>query len=271
VRTANDPVLVTGCSTGIGRAVALALVKRGHLVYATARRPETLDELKAARAVEAEHGAVGTLINNAGFAKYGAFENIPIDEARRQFETNVFGLARLTQLVLPGMRKAGRGRILNVSSMGGRLAMPLGTWYHASKWAVEALSDTLRQEVAGLGIDVVIIEPGPVRSAFDATLDSEYVSGSDDTYADLEQASRTLFATAYASRWTIDPDRAARHFVKAVEAKRPRRRYLSTAVGRFSVHTRRLGGAGVWDRLVRMQFRPALRAARRARQASAER
>lgn len=280
----SDPILITGCSTGIGRAVALALVKRGHTVYATARRPETLDELKAAgahilaldvtdeksmaaavRAIEAKHGAIGTLINNAGFAKYGAMENIPIDEARRQFETNVFGLARLTQLVLPGMRNAGHGRILNVSSMGGRLTFPLGAWYHASKWAVEAISDTLRQEVADLGIDVVIVEPGPVRTAFDATLDAEYVSGGDGPYADLEAAGRTVFGNAYAGRWTITPERAARHFVRAVEAKHPRRRYLSTAVAKFSVHTRRLGGSGVWDAMVRTQFGPALRAARRAR------
>lgn len=280
----SDPILITGCSTGIGRAVALALVARGHTVYATARRRETLDDLKAAgahvlaldvtnersmvaavEAIEAKHGAVGTLINNAGFAKYGALENIPIAEARRQFETNVFGLARLTQLVLPGMRQAGRGRILNVSSMGGRLTFPLGAWYHASKWAVEALSDTLRQEVSEFGIEVVIIEPGPVRTAFDATLDAEYVTGGDGAYADLEAAGRTVFGNAYAGRWTITPERAARHFVRAVEAKRPRRRYLSTAVGRVSVHTRRLGGSGVWDTMVRSQFRPALQAARRAR------
>ena len=182
----NDPILITGCSTGIGRAVALALLDRGHTVYATARRVDTLADLEAkgarilplditneksmaaaVRAIETEYGAVGTLINNAGFAKYGAFENVPLDEARRQLETNVFGLARMTQLVLPAMREAGRGRIINVSSMGGRVTFPFGTWYHVSKHSVEALSDTLRQEVRGFGIDVVIMEPGGVRTSFE--------------------------------------------------------------------------------------------------------
>ncbi|MBN2176547.1 MAG: SDR family NAD(P)-dependent oxidoreductase [Demequinaceae bacterium] len=269
----NDPILITGCSTGIGRAVALALLDRGHTVYATARRVETLADLEAkgarilpldvtdeksmtaaVRTIEAEYSAVGTLINNAGFAKYGALENVPLDEARRQLETNVFGLARLTQLVLPAMRKAGRGRIINVSSMGGRLTFPLGAWYHVSKHAVEALSDTLRQEVRGFGIDVVLMEPGAIRTEFGTTLDAEYVRDADGPYAGLEAAGRKYFGDAYKSRWTGTADEAARAFVRAVEARRPKHRYLSTAMGKFSVNLRRLGGSRLWDAIVRSQF-----------------
>src|SRR5690348_2191720 len=181
--TRTDPVLITGCSSGIGRAAAVSLHRAGVRVYATARQMDSLADLAsrgiatmaldvtdeasmtaAVAAVEADAGAVGTLINNAGFGLYGPVEQVPMTEVRRQFETNFFGLVRLTQLVLPGMREHGGGRILNVSSMGGRATLPGGAFYHASKYAVEALSDALRMEVARFGIDVVLIEPGPVRT-----------------------------------------------------------------------------------------------------------
>ncbi len=176
-------VLVTGCSSGIGRATAQRLAAGGWTVYASARRLETVADLDGCRPlqldvtddasmraaverIEEEEGAVGVLVNNAGYSQSGAVESVPLDDARRQFETNVFGLARLTQLVLPGMRRQGWGRVVNVSSMGGRLTFPGGGWYHASKHAVEALSDALRFEVQGFGIDVVVIEPGLIRTSF---------------------------------------------------------------------------------------------------------
>src|SRR6185436_20497331 len=153
--------------------------------YATARRPDTLAELAAAgartraldvtdeesmtaavKAIEAEHGSVGTLVNNAGYGVYGPVEEVAMDDVRREFETNVFGLLRLTQLVLPGMRAAGRGRLVNVSSMGGRMTLPGGGVYHASKYAVEALSDALRFETRGFGIGVSVVAPGPVHTGF---------------------------------------------------------------------------------------------------------
>lgn len=286
----NDPILITGCSTGIGRAVALALLERGHTVYATARLVETLADLEAKGAkilaldvtdedsmtaavqkVESEYGAVGTLINNAGYAKYGAFENVSLDDARQQLETNVFGLARLTQLVLPEMRAAGRGRIINISSMGGRLALPLGAWYHASKHAIEALSDTLRQEVRAFGIDVILIEPGAVRTAFDATLDAEYTSDTDGPYSSLEAAGRQYFGSAYRSRWAVSAAKAARPIVRAVEARHPKNRYLSTAIGKTSVHLRRLGGSRLWDGIVRRQFEGAARRVKRAAKRASKR
>jgi NADP-dependent 3-hydroxy acid dehydrogenase YdfG len=179
----TEAVLITGCSSGIGRAAAASLQGAGLRVYATARRAETLADLaargiatlpldvtdetsmaEAVAAVEADAGAVGTLINNAGYGLYGPVEQVPMAEIRRQFETNFFGLVRLTQLVLPGMRRRHGGRILNVSSMGGRATLPGGAFYHASKYAVEAFSDALRMEVAQFGIEVVLIEPGPVQT-----------------------------------------------------------------------------------------------------------
>ena len=168
--TRRGAVLVTGCSSGIGHATAARLVADGHVVYATARRPETLESLAAAGAhpleldvtdessmrtavaeVEREHGAVGVLVNNAGYGEYGPVEEVPLEAVRRQFETNVFGLGRMCQLVLPGMRAAGRGRIVNIGSMGGRITFPTGGWYHASKYAVEALTDALRVELSTTG------------------------------------------------------------------------------------------------------------------------
>src|SRR5881394_1347504 len=178
-------VLITGCSTGIGRATAEYLAARGWTVYATARRPEAIRELgsrgckvlaldvcdeasmrAAVETVERAEGAVGVLVNNAGYGQEGAFEETPMAEVRRQFETNVFGLVRLSQLVLPGMRRQGWGRIVNLSSMGGRLTFPGGGVYHGTKHAVEAISDALRFEVRGFGVDVIVIEPGLIRTQF---------------------------------------------------------------------------------------------------------
>ena len=200
----RSPVLITGCSTGIGRASADLLVKAGYTVYATARRVETLDALAdagahvlpldvteeasmcaAVRAVEAEHGRVGTLLNNAGYGEYGPIEEADLASVRTMFETNVFGLARMIQLVLPGMRAAGGGLVVNIGSMGGRIAFPVGGYYHATKYAVEGITDSLRNEVRGFGVDVVLVEPGAIRTNFEATIDSSAVGDPDSPYAAL--------------------------------------------------------------------------------------
>ena len=184
-------VLITGCSTGIGRATAERLARAGFKVYATARRPDSIADLRqkgcevlaldvtsdesmraAVAAIEAKEGAVDALVNNAGYSQSGAVETVSMEAARAQVETNVFGLARLTQLVLPGMRKKGAGRIVNVSSMGGKLTFPGGGWYHATKHAVEALSDALRMELRPFGVDVIVVEPGPIASEFGNTVGS---------------------------------------------------------------------------------------------------
>jgi NAD(P)-dependent dehydrogenase (short-subunit alcohol dehydrogenase family) len=177
--------LVTGCSSGIGRTIALRLAAAEWPIYASARRTESIADLRehgcqileldvtdvAARErvvaqIESDHGAVGAIVNNAGFGQQGPLEETPLDAIRMQFETNVYGPIGLCQRALPGMRRAGIGRIINISSMGGRLSFPGGAAYHGSKYALEAMSDVLRFEVAGFGIQVIVLEPGPTQSAF---------------------------------------------------------------------------------------------------------
>jgi len=179
----NKIVLITGASAGIGKATALLLLEKGYIVYGAARRVEKMNDLLAMGAkilamdvtdetsmtsgidtIIRTEGRIDVLINNAGFGSYGALEDVPISDARYQLEVNLFGPARLTQLVLPHMRRQGSGKIINVSSIGGKAAMPLGGWYHASKFALEAYSDSLRMEVRPFGIDVIVIEPGGIQS-----------------------------------------------------------------------------------------------------------
>ena len=273
---AREPVLVTGCSSGIGRATAESLVRAGHTVYATARRPESLaslesmgarvlaldvtDESSAAAAVDAitsERGAVGTLVNNAGYGEYGTIEETDLDAVRRMFETNVFGLARLTQLVLPGMRAARRGRIVNIGSMGGRITFPLGGYYHASKYAVEAITDALRNEVRGFGIDVVIVEPGVTRSNFEETINGSeaYAAQQDSPYAALRTSVAKSNSGAYANpRVAASAQSVADAIVRVVEADKPRSRYLLTPAAKGMVAVRTLGGDRAWDALVKQQL-----------------
>lgn len=285
--TTHDPVLVTGASGGIGRAVVLDLLAHGHVVYATARRPEVLADLAAAGAhtlaldvtdersmvlavqeVEEWHGLVGTLVNNAGYGEYGVIEEVPMDAVRRQFETNVFGLARLSQLVLPGMRRAGRGRIVNIGSMGGRITFPAGGYYHASKYALEAISDALRVEVAPFGVDVVLVEPGLIRTGFGGVAAGGLAGGAEQSsvgrdsspYASLRTRADEVMAEGYRGPFAVAPDRVARVVRRAVQARRPRSRYLITPAARAMVSVRRLGGDAVWDAFVRRQFGLARRA-----------
>ena len=272
----RNPILITGCSTGIGRASADLLVKAGYTVYATARREESLAELAAAGArtlrldvtdeesmraavatVSQAHGSVGTLINNAGYGEYGTIEETDLDAVRRMFETNVFGLARLTQLCLPGMREAGGGLVLNVGSMGGRIAFPVGGYYHATKYAVEGLTDALRNEVREFGIAVSLIEPGPIRTNFEESINSSAaVDNPNSPYAALVTKVQAVNADAYASKvLSVGPEAVARTILKAVEAQAPKSRYLVTPAARAMVHARRLGGDRVWDAIIGQQFR----------------
>ncbi len=270
-------VLITGCSSGIGRATALRLARRPELdVYATARRPETLTALAeqgchtlaldvtdeesmraAVKAVESRHGAVGVLVNNAGYGEYGTIEETDLDRVRGQFETNVFGLARLSQLVLPAMRTARSGRIVNVSSMGGRFVFPVGGYYHASKYAVEALSDALRFEVAPFGVKVSIIEPGLIRTGFGDTAAGTLAktSKAEGPYGPVTVAADKQMADGYANkRMSVTPDAVAAVIERAATTRRPRVRYVVTPTARLLVHMRRLLGARAFDAFLRTQF-----------------
>ena len=262
-------VLVTGCASGIGYATAELLGIKGWHVYASARRLESLTDLPcelleldvtddasmraAVERIEREHGAVGALVNNAGYSLSGAVESVALDDARRQFETNLFGLARLTQLVLPGMRAQRWGRIINVSSMGGRLTFPGGGWYHASKHAVEALSDALRFEVAGFGIDVAVIEPGLIRTRFAETAVGGIPVG-EEPYGRFNAAVGAATAGAYESRFARwlggEAEDVAAAIERAFTAKRPRTRYRVTPSAGLFLTLRRLLPDRGWDAFV---------------------
>lgn len=279
----SDPVLVTGCSTGIGRATARRLARAGHLVYATARREDAVADLRAdgcrtlaldvtdedsmSAAVEhvvAAHGAVGALVNNAGYSQSGPVETLAMADLRRQFETNVFGLVRMCQLVLPGMRDRGRGRIVNMSSMGANFTFPGAAAYHASKYAVEAFSDALRFEVRDFGVDVVVVQPGLIRTEFAATATAAPPADPDGPYgaftAAVADATRGAYARGPLARLGGGPDRVARAVEKALGPRRPRPRVLVTPSARVLVTQRRLLTDRMWDRFLDTQFpRPGAR------------
>ncbi len=280
----EDPgaVLITGCSSGIGHETARRLAGRGWPVYATARRPAQIADLEregcrtlaldvteeasmsaAVAAVEAEHGAVGALVNNAGYSQSGALETLPIERLRAQFETNVFGLVRMCQLVLPAMRAAGRGTIVNLSSMGGKLTFPGGGAYHASKHAVEALSDALRWEVRGFGVRVVIVEPGLITTRFGETAAGSISDAAapepeaDDPYASFNAAVGSATVGAYEgplAKLGAGPDAVAKVIERAISSRNPRPRYKVTASARLALAQRALLPDRAWDAVLRSQF-----------------
>jgi NAD(P)-dependent dehydrogenase (short-subunit alcohol dehydrogenase family) len=276
---ASKAVLITGCSSGIGHATAEHLAARGWTVYASARRTESIDDLAergcrtlsldvtdedsmraAVAAVEDAEGAVGVLVNNAGYSQSGALETLPLDRLRAQFETNVFGLVRMCQLVLPGMRRQGGGKIVNVSSMGGRLTFPGGGAYHGTKHAVEALSDALRFEVRGFGVDVILIEPGLIKTRFGETaagsIDAAAADG-DDPYTDFNAAVGTATAEVYEgplARLGGGPGTVARAIERAITSRRPKTRYKVTPSARLILAQRRLLSDRAWDAFLRTQF-----------------
>ena len=273
----SKPVLITGCSTGIGRATAELLAGDGWNVYASARRPESIEDLKASGArtlaldvndeasmasavaeVEGDGGSIGALVNNAGYSQSGAIETIPMDSVRKQFETNVFGLMRMCQLVLPGMRRAGFGRIVNLSSMGGKLTFPGGGVYHATKHAVEALSDALRFEVAGFGVDVVVIEPGLIKTAFgDTAVGSIDETRPEGPYAKFNDDVAKATAGAYDgpfSKLGGGPETVAAKIERALSARRPSTRYKVTPSASMIMGMRHAMTDRMWDRFVSSQY-----------------
>jgi NAD(P)-dependent dehydrogenase (short-subunit alcohol dehydrogenase family) len=274
----SRPVLITGCSTGIGRATAERLADDGWNVHATARRPESIEDLaergckvhaldvtaersmrSAVKEVEKE-GPIGGLVNNAGYSQSGAIETIPMKSVRRQFDTNVFGLMRMCQLVLPGMREAGSGRIVNLSSMGGKLTFPGGGVYHATKHAVEALSDALRFEVRPFGVDVVVIEPGLIITEFGETaagsLDEVREHGPYSKFnADVAKVTANAY-TGPMARFGAGPEAVAAKIARALESRRPGTRYTVTPSASAMLSMRRLMTDRMWDRFVRTQYPP---------------
>ncbi|WP_082715932.1 oxidoreductase [Burkholderia sp. BDU5] len=269
--------LVTGASSGMGKALAKALLAEGMTVYAAARRVEQMADLVALGAtvlkmdvtreadlraaverIERETDGADVLINNAGFGMFGAMEETRIDDARYQFEVNLFGMARLTQLVLPSMRAKRAGRIINISSMGGKIYSPLGSWYHATKHAVEGWSDCLRLELQPFGIDVVIVEPGAIVTEFgDVMLAPMLERSGNGPYAKMAAAVAAATKMLYQDGRGSDPQVIVDLIVRAVRARRPRTRYVAGRFARPTMFARKWLGDRIFDKLVMLAMKQA--------------
>ncbi|MFI5610487.1 oxidoreductase [Amycolatopsis sp. NPDC051903] len=262
--------LVTGASSGIGEATARELLERGYTVYGAARRVERMAELarlgvrtialdvtdeesaeKAVAEIVAEAGRIDLLVNNAGYGSYGSVEEVPLQEGRYQFEVNVFGAARLIQLVLPVMRAQRSGRIVNISSMGGKIHTPMGAWYHGTKFALEGFSDALRMEVRPFGIDVVVVEPGGIATewggiAVDHLLE---VSG-EGPYQDVAGKLAKGLSSGANARLMSKPSVIAKTVSKAASSRRPRTRYAAGFGAKPLIFLRRVLPDRAFDALI---------------------
>lgn len=259
--------LVTGASAGIGKSVVRQLLQDNWIVYGAARRVEKMKDIEAegakvlsldvtdedsmqeaVKTLLDREGRIDALVNNAGYGSYGALEDVPIAEARRQFEVNVFGLMRLTQLVLPSMREARSGRIVNISSMGGRIWMPIGGWYHATKHAVEVLSDALRVETRPFGIRVIVIQPGAIQSEWSGIAAQTLMEHSQESLyrSQVEPMGRIL--NHYPS--AASPDVVAKAVSKAVNRPNPSRRYATPMDAKLLIFLHWLLPDWAWERLI---------------------
>jgi NAD(P)-dependent dehydrogenase (short-subunit alcohol dehydrogenase family) len=265
----SSTALVTGASSGIGAATVRRLRAEGYIVYAAARRIERLHALETdgvhaiamdvtddqsmqdgVARVLAETGRIDVLVNNAGYGSYGAVEEVPIDEGRRQVEVNLIGLARLVQLVTPTMRAQRSGRIINVSSVGGKGYEPLGAWYHATKWAVEGFSDSLRLELAPFGIQVAIIEPGAIRTEWgQIAVDGLLKASGDGPYADQARSRAAVLATTIDEKSAADPSIVADAIAHAATIRRPKTRYPVPRAAQLLVFMPRILTDRMLDRL----------------------
>ena len=270
-------ILITGASSGIGYDAALILAGQGHRVYGAARRVELLEKLRdkgvipikmdvtdeqsmadGIKSIIDAEGRIDVLVNNAGYGYMGAIENVTITEAKRQLEVNVFGLARLTQLVLPYMRKQHSGRIINTSSVAGKAVIPFGGWYNVSKYSVEALSDALRIEVKPFGIKVVLIEPGGIKTDWGIiAADNLEASSQGTAYQESGLKMARLLKYGYTSKWLSNPMKVAKAISRAVNSKRPRIRYRLGAGSGLIVIFHTLLPARWWDNVTSRVCRPA--------------
>ncbi|MBR4738563.1 MAG: SDR family NAD(P)-dependent oxidoreductase [Bacteroidales bacterium] len=264
-------ILITGASSGIGYDAALALAAKGHKVYAAARRVERMEPLRANGIIPIKmdvtdeqsmvegvnyildkEGRIDVLINNAGYGYFGAVENVSMEEARRQLEVNVFGLARLCQLVLPTMRQQGSGRIINTASIAGKMVVPFGGWYNVSKYSVEALSDALRMEVKPFGIDVIIIEPGGIKTDW-GIIAADYLreSSAGTPYEAAGISFADITRWGYTSKYLSSPHVITRAILRAVDRRRPRVRYRTGRGSHVMVFLHNVLPARCWDAFMR--------------------
>lgn len=263
--------LITGASSGIGKETAIELSKRNFTVYAAARRTEKMQELIAKgihpisldatneesmvnciNEILKKEGRIDVLVNNAGYGSYGAIEDVPMEEARRQIEVNVFGLARMTQLVLPSMRKNKFGKIVNISSMGGKVWTKFGGWYHATKFAVEGFSDALRLELEPFGIDVIVVEPGGIKTDWGIIAAQNLkIASAKGAYAKAADKTAEGMITNYTGKHLSKPELIAHTIGKAVTVRRPKTRYLVGFMAKPMVFMKNVFGDRVYDRIIK--------------------
>lgn len=267
--------LITGASSGMGKSTAHLLHNEGYIVFGAARRLGEMSDLKAKgmnvialdllddkSMVEAvntilrQEGRIDILINNAGYGSYGAVEDVPLEEARRQFEVNLFGMARLTQLVLPAMREQKSGRIVNISSMGGKIYTPLGAWYHATKHAVEGWSDCLRLELKQFGIDVVVVEPGGIKTPWGAiAVDNLQKTSGEGAYANFANKVTDNMKRLYNGNQLTDVETLAKTIANAATVARPRTRYVKGYMAKPAIAIRKWFGDRVFDTMIMSQLK----------------
>lgn len=269
----NKVVLITGASRGIGKAAAKKLLRKGYIVYGASRSEDQLKYLEeienghfkildvskedsrkecVSEIIEAE-GKIDILINNAGYGLLGAVEDISLEKARKQFDVNLFGLAALTKLVLPSMRNNSYGKVVNISSIAGRAWIPFGGWYNASKFALEGLSDAMRNELKDFGIDVILVEPGAVKTKWDNIASDKLLENSaDGPYGSKAEKQAAAFKKSYStSGIAVDPERIAETIYKAVESKNPKARYAVPFHAKALLFFKRILSDNLFDTLIR--------------------
>ena len=270
-------ILITGASSGIGKDTALSLIKEGHIVYGAARRLEMMQDIIQAgghaikmdilkekniddvvNQIIKEQSRVDVLINNAGYGLWGAVETISIDEAKRQFDVNIFGLAYLTKKIIPIMRKQKSGKIINMSSMGGKVYTPFGAWYHATKYALEGWSDCLRIELKSFGIDVILIEPGVIKTEFqdvmmDSTVERSIGTPYEKKLKALEKATQEMYARGIGS----PPSTITKLIIKAINSNNPKRRYVGGLFAKPMLFIKKWFGDKMYEKAIMSQIKKA--------------
>ena len=270
-------ILITGASSGIGKDTALSLIKEGHVVYGVARRLEMMKDIVQAgghaikmdilkerniddvvNQIIKEQSRVDVLINNAGYGLWGAVETISIDEAKRQFDVNIFGLAYLTKKIIPIMRKQKSGKIINMSSMGGKVYTPFGAWYHATKYALEGWSDCLRIELKSFGIDVILIEPGVIKTEFqdvmmDSTVERSIGTPYEKKLKALEKATQEMYTRGIGS----PPSTITKLIIKAINSHNPKRRYVGGLFAKPMLFIKKWFGDKMYEKAIMSQIKKA--------------
>ena len=270
-------ILITGASSGIGKDTAISLIKHGHVVYGAARRLEMMQDIIQAgghaikmdilkekniddvvNQIIKEQNRIDVLINNAGYGLWGAVETISIDEAKRQFDVNIFGLAYLTKKIIPIMRKQKSGKIINMSSMGGKVYTPFGAWYHATKYALEGWSDCLRIELKSFGIDVILIEPGVIKTEFqdvmmDSTVERSIGTPYEKKLKALEKATQEMYARGIGS----PPSTITKLIIKAINSHNPKRRYVGGLFAKPMLFIKKWFGDKMYEKAIMSQIKKA--------------